>query len=307
MELRHLRYFIAVAEELSFTRAARRLHLTQPSLTRQIRNLEVELGVRLLDRNRNQVSLTEEGMTFLVDAKRIVTLSLESVQTVQKRSRGETERLNVGYQCKFNFNFLPVILVALNHVCPEITVNLFAMDPAEQFRALESRKLDVGFVGLRPPGSSKISTLLDWECIAHHRVVVVLPETHPLAKKQKIALAELQNLFFVTMSETTHPGLREWLSGLCVDAGYRPRILQDVHLESDILTFVAAGLGVSLAREQIKSFPHPGVVFRPLLKAVELDYCIAWSRDNRSKALTGFIELVKKQGPYQPVIGNRVG
>ena len=94
MELRHLRYFVAVAEELNFTRAAEKLRLAQPSLTRQIRNLEEELGVRLLDRSRNQVSLTEEGRRFLVDARRLVALSLESVKAVQRFSRGESSQLN---------------------------------------------------------------------------------------------------------------------------------------------------------------------------------------------------------------------
>src|SRR6185369_12833444 len=97
MELRHLRYFVAVAEELSFTRAAAKLRLAQPSLTRQIRNLEKEIGVALLDRGRNQVSLTEKGRRFLVDAQRLVALNLESVKSVQRFSRGETAQLNLGY------------------------------------------------------------------------------------------------------------------------------------------------------------------------------------------------------------------
>src|SRR5579862_8429683 len=110
MELRHLRYFVAVAEELSFTRAAHKLHLAQPSLTRQIHNLEEEIGVRLFDRTRNQVSLTEEGRRFLDDARRLVALSLESVKSVQRFSRGESGQLNLGYLFKFNFSLLPETL-----------------------------------------------------------------------------------------------------------------------------------------------------------------------------------------------------
>src|SRR5213075_2447397 len=107
MELRHLRYFVAVAEELNFTRAATKLHLAQPSLTRQVHNLEEELGVRLLDRTKNQVSLTEEGKSFLVDARRLLALSLESVKAVQRFGRGENAQLNLGYLFKFNFDLLP--------------------------------------------------------------------------------------------------------------------------------------------------------------------------------------------------------
>jgi DNA-binding transcriptional LysR family regulator len=295
MELRHLRYFVAVAEELNFTRAAEKLHLAQPSLTRQIHNLEEELGVRLLDRGRNQVSLTEEGRRFLVDARRLVALSLESVKAVQRFSRGESSQMNIGYLFKFNFDLLPATLTAFYQACPEIAVNLFDMPPAEQLGALEARKIDLGFVGLRPPAATKNMAMLAWECIAHHNVVVVLPARHPLAKRKKINLSELKSLFFVTMSEETHPGSRDWLSGLCQAAGFTPRVLQDVELESGIMTFVAEGLGVTLAREQIKNLPHRGVVFRPLTTAAKADYWIAWHRENHAKALSQYIEIVKKQ------------
>jgi len=295
MELRHLRYFVAVAEALNFTKAAEKLRLAQPSLTRQIHNLEDELGVRLLDRTRNQVSLTEEGRSFLVDARRLVALSLESVQAVQRFSRGESGQLNLGYLFKFNFDLLPATLATFYQARPEIAVNLFDMSPAEQLRALEARKIDLGFVGLRPPAANKNMAALSWECVAHHDVVVVLPVHHPLAKKRGIKLTDLKPLFFVAMSEQTHPGSRDWLSGLCQDAGFIPRILQDVDLESGLMTFVAEGLGVTLAREQIKNLPHPGVVFRPLLAAAKADYWMAWHRENRSKGLLQYLEIVKAQ------------
>jgi len=295
MELRHLRYFVAVAEELNFTRAAEKLRLAQPSLTRQIHNLEEELGVRLLDRSRNQVSLTEEGRSFLVDARRLVALSLESVKSVQRFSRGESDQLNIGYLFKFNFDLLPVTLASFYQTFPETSVNLFDMSPAEQLRALEARKIDLGFVGLRPATANRNTAALAWECVARHNVVVVLPESHPLAKKSKIKITDLKTLFFVAMSEQTHPGSRDWLSGICEGAGFIPRILQDVDLESGLMTFVAEGLGVTLAREQIKNLPHPGVVFRPLAIAAKADYWIAWHRESRSKALLQYIEVVKKQ------------
>ena len=295
MELRHLRYFVAVAEELNFTRAAEKLRLAQPSLTRQIRNLEEELGVRLFDRSRNQVSLTAEGRSFLVDARRLVALSLESVKAVQRFSRGESSQLNLGYLFKFNFDLLPTTLSTFYQTCPEIAVNLFDMSPAEQLRALETRKIDLGFVGLRPAATHKSMAALAWECVARHNVVVVLPAHHPLARKSRIKITDLKPLFFVAMSEETHPGSRDWLSGLCQQAGFNPRILQDVDLESGLMTFVAEGLGVTLAREQIKNLPHPRVAFRPLATAAKADYWIAWHRENRSKALGEYIEILKRQ------------
>lgn len=295
MELRHLRYFVAVAEDLNFTRAAEKLRLAQPSLTRQIHNLEDELGVRLLDRSRNQVSLTEEGRRFLGDARRVLALSVESVKSVQRLSRGESGQLNIGYLFKFNFNLLPETLATFYQSCPEIAVNLFDMSPGEQLRALEERKIDLGFVGLRPPAGSRNTAALTWERVAQHNVVVVLPEKHPLAKKSKIKLSDLKPVFFVAMSEETHPGSRNWLSELCESAGFTSRILQDVDLEAGLMTFVAEGLGVTLAREQIKNLPHPGVVFRPLATAIKADYWIAWHRENRSRALSQYVEVIKKQ------------
>jgi DNA-binding transcriptional LysR family regulator len=295
MELRHLRYFVAVAEELSFTHAAQKLRLAQPSLTRQIHNLEDELGVRLLDRSKNRVLLTEEGKSFLVDAKRLVALSVESMQSVQRFGQGKSVQLNVGYLFRFNFDLLPATLRSFYQAYPNTAVNLFDMAPAEQLRALQARKIDLGFVGVRPPASDERMSSLAWECVAHHTVVVVLPTKHPLAKKSEIKITDLKSVFFVAMSEETHPGSRQWLSGLCKKAGFTPRILQDVELESGLMTFVEEGLGVTLAREPIKNLPHPGVVFRPLEKAAKAEYWVAWHGENQSEVLLHYLELVKKE------------
>jgi DNA-binding transcriptional LysR family regulator len=290
MELRHLRYFVAVAEELNFTKAAAKLRLAQPSLTRQIHNLEEEIGVRLLNRSKSQVTLTEEGRSFLVDARRILTLSNESVQAVQRLSRGETGQLNIAYLSNFDFELLPETLAAFRQTFPHVALNLFDMTPAEQIRALESRKIDLGFVGLRPPSTSGS---LQWESIARPRTVVVLPTKHHLAKKRQVTLGDLETKFFVGMSEKTHPGFRDWLNATCRQAGFTPRVLQDAELEPALMTFVAEGLGVTLARDHIKKLPHPGVAFRPLAPPVQNDYGIAWNRNNDSRALQQYIAIVK--------------
>jgi DNA-binding transcriptional LysR family regulator len=289
MELRHLRYFVAVAESLNFTKAAASLHLAQPSLTRQIHNLEEEIGVRLLNRAKGQVALTEEGRSFLADAKRILALATESVLSVQRLSRGEMGQLNIAYLSNFDFELLPETLATFRRSFPHIALNLFDMTPAEQFRALEERKIDLGFIGLRPPTAGS----LQWESIARHRTVVVLPAQHPLTRKRQVKLRELETMFFVGMSERTHPGFRHWLNGTCEQAGFTPRILQDAEVETALMTFVAEGLGVTLAREHIKRLPHPGVAFRPLTPPTKIDYCIAWNRNNDSRALQQYIEIVK--------------
>jgi DNA-binding transcriptional LysR family regulator len=290
MELRHLRYFVAVAENLSFTKAAAKLHLAQPSLTRQIHKLEEELGVRLLNRSKTHVALTPEGRSFLTDAGRILILATESIQAVQRLSRGETGELNLAYLPNFDFELLPETLRAFRQAFPHIALNLFDMSPAEQLRALEARKIDLGFVGLPPPSTA---SALHWECIARHRTVVVLPERHRLARKRQISLAELETMFFVGMSEKTHPGFRDWLNRTCQQVGFAPRVLQEAELEAALMTFIAEGLGVTLAREHIKKLPHPGVTFRPVTPPVISEYCIAWNRTNDQRALHQYIEIVK--------------
>jgi DNA-binding transcriptional LysR family regulator len=294
MELRHLRYFVAVAENLNFTKAAAKLHLAQPSLTRQIHNLEEEIGVRLLNRTKSHVTLTEEGRTFLVDARRILALATESIQAVQRLSRGETGQLNIAYSSNFNFDLLPDTLGAFRRAFPHIALNLFDMTPAEQFRALEARKIDLGFVGLRSPAAPRD---LQWESIARHTTVVLLPLKHPLARKRHVSLGDLKTMFFVGMSEKTNPGYRDWLSETCEPAGFAPRILQEAELEPALMTFVADGLGVALAREHLKKLPHPGVAFRPLAPPVKSEYCIAWNRGNDSNALQQYVQIVKSLAP----------
>jgi DNA-binding transcriptional LysR family regulator len=290
MELRHLRYFVAVADTLNFTKAAAALHLAQPSLTRQIQNLEEEIGVRLLDRSKKHVALTEEGRAFLVDAQRLLALATESIQSVQRLSRGETGQLNIGYLSNFNFDLLPRTLAAFRQDHPHVALNLFDMTPAEQFRALEARKIDLGFVGLRFPSASDA---LQWECLARHKTVVALPIKHPLARQRSVNLRDLKGMFFVGMSEKTHPGFRDWLAQTCQPAGFTPKILQDAELEPGLMRFVAEGLGVTLAREQIKNIPHSGVVFRPLAPPVKAEYWIARNRDNASSALRDYVQIVK--------------
>ena len=291
MELRHLRHFVAVADALNFTKAAEELHLAQPSLTRQIHNLEDEIGVRLFDRAKNKVTLTAEGRAFLGDAKRLLAQAAESVNSVQRLSHGQTGTLNFGYLLNFNFECIPASLAAFRVACPHIAVNLFDMSPAEQLLALEARTIDLGFIGARPPRTSKD---LQWECITKHEIVVALPARHPMAKQQSIRLAALKGQFFIGMSERSHPGFREWLIAVCQPGGFIPRIIQEPTLESARMQVVGEGLGITLARRQIQKLPHPGVVFRALVPAVYANQWITWNSNDDSAPLRLYVEIVRK-------------
>jgi DNA-binding transcriptional LysR family regulator len=291
MELRHLRYFVAVAEELSFTKAAKNLRLAQPSLTRQVRNLEDEIGVRLLDRANNRVALTEEGRRFLFDSKKLLAMCAESVAAVQRMNHGETSQLNIGYVANIHYGLLPATLGAFRKLCPRVALNLFDMTSAEQFQALDGRKIDLGFVGLRPAVSNH--ELLS-EGVAYDTMLVALPERHPLAEKPKLKLADLAPQFFIGMSAKTHPGAREWLIETCQNAGFAGKILQEADVEPTAIRFVADGLGVAFMPEQITGLPHDGVVFRPLSPPLLRESTIAWRADNPSKPLKDYIQIVKE-------------
>jgi DNA-binding transcriptional LysR family regulator len=291
MELRHLRYFVAVAEALSFTKAAEKLRLAQPSLTRQVRNLEDEIGVQLLDRSNNRVVLTEAGRLFLFDSKKLLAMSGESVAAAQRMSRGESSSLNIGYVANIHYGLLPATLGAFRKLCPNVALNLFDMTSAEQFLALDGRKIDLGFVGIAPARSGH--SLLS-ECVAHDVMLLALPAKHPLAKKPKIRFADLAQQFFIGMADKTHPGAREWLAETCLGAGFKGRILQEADGEPTVIQFVADGLGVALLPEQITGLPHDGVVFRPLAPLLLRESTIAWRVDNSSKSLKDYIQIVKE-------------
>ncbi|HZR78809.1 MAG TPA: LysR substrate-binding domain-containing protein [Chthoniobacterales bacterium] len=291
MELRHLRYFVAVAEALSFTKAAAKLHTAQPSLSRQIKDLEEEVGVRLLHRTKQRVALTEEGRSFLIDAKRVLSLAAETVESVRRLHSGETRALNVGYVSNLFYDLLPKTLASLHQSFPTVSVNLFDLSCGEQFRALEDGKLDLGFVGLHEPIARRG---LEFRTIASYKTVVALPENNPSAGKTMIELKSLAPMFFIGMSESSYPGYRDWLIKTCQRADFTPKILQDVDLERTMIQAVAAGLGVALVPEQLKKLAHEKVVFRPLTPTVATEGCVAWRSENPSTALQPYVRIVEQ-------------
>ena len=293
MELRHLRYFVSVAEALSFTKAAAKLHTAQPSLTRQIKNLEEELGVRLLNRTKQQVTLTDEGRSFLVDAKRLLALAAETIESVRRLHSGEVCALNIGYVSNLFHDLLPRTLTTFQQSFPAISVNLFDLSCGDQFHALEDGKLDLGFVGLHQPIARRG---LEFRSIASYKTVVALPEDNPLVGKATVELKALEPMFFIGMSEASYPGYRDWLVSNCQRAGFAPKVLQDVELERTMIHAVGSGLGVALVPDQLKNLEHNNVVFRPLEPSVVTEGCVAWRHENSSAALKAYVEIVEKIG-----------
>jgi DNA-binding transcriptional LysR family regulator len=291
MELRHLHYFVAVAEALSFTKAAKFLNLAQPSLTRQIKDLEAEIGVRLINRSGKRISLTHEGEYFLRDTKTLLAESARSVQAVQRLSRGEAGQLSIGYVANIHQNLLPLTLAAFRKTYPRISLNLFDMTPAEQYKALEEGSIDLGFVGYQPRSNAAD---LQSSRVSQDLVVVAVATGSPISSQIEIDLEELESLFFVGMSEKSYPGFNEWLIDLCRQSGFTPRILQDVEREPGAISFVAAGLGVALLSEQIKRLPHDGVTFVPVRQHLTVDSWAVWKGGNPSDCLKHYIQIVRE-------------
>jgi len=267
MELRHLRYFVGVAEALSFTKAAEKLHTAQPSLSRQVKDLEEELGVRLLNRTKQLVTLTDEGRSFLADAKRLLALAAETVESVRRLHSGEVRALNIGYVSNLFYDLLPRTLVSFRQLFPT--------------------------VGLHEPIARRG---LEFRTIASYKTVAALPKDNPLAGKTTVALKALAPMFFIGMSEASYPYYHEWLSKTCHRAGFTPKVLQDVDLERTMIHAISAGLGVALVPEQLKKLPHKNVVFRPVMPAVATEACVAWKGENPSAPLKAYVEIVERVG-----------
>ena len=292
MELRHLRYFVAVGEALSFTKAAEKLHLAQPSLTRQVKDLEAEIGVRLLNRNKRKVSLTPEGRSFLSDARRVLAHSADIVESVQRLHRRETAALNIGYVANFFPAHLPTSLAAFQRKFPMVSVNLFDMSYGDQFRALEEGRIDLGFVKIPPSLESRD---LQFQSLGSDKIIVALREGDRLEQNGVIRLKDLASMFFIGMSEKSYPGYRDWLTETCRQAGFAPKVLQDVEIERIVLQAVGTGLGVALLPEQVEKLRHENVVFRPLTPTVRTPSCIAWKKENTSSVLKAYIEALKER------------
>jgi len=291
MELRHLRYFVAVADELSFTKGAEKLRIAQPSLTRQIRDLEEELGVRLLNRTKKKVALTREGVFFLEHSKRLLGLSLEMVQSVHELDRDISHTVNIGYVSNPFHGMLPASLSALEKDFPDISINLFIMPAADQINAVKEGKLDLGFIGLLEPAKDHE---LEFLLVASYPAVVLLPRNNSNSKRGAIELKQLVRTFLIGLSEEMYPGYSRWLTSTCERVGVRPKILQLFDSDSGLIQAVRSGLGIALLPEQIKDVPHDNIVIRSVKPSVLFPSTIVWKKDNPSSALKSYIQTIRK-------------
>jgi len=299
MELRHLKTFIAVSEDLSFRRAAERLHVTQPALSVQVRDLERAIGVRLLERDTHRVALTPAGRRFLEDGRQLLRDLEDSVRNTQRIGRGEAGQLSIGFVPSLGHGLMPGILKTFRQSYPDLDLRLSEADTSQQITALLEHRLDLGFIGL---GLSGRTSDLELELVLEEKLVAAVPSGSSITRRsgrssKTLPLKALAGENFVLSARQNAPIYNPWILALCQQAGFQPRALREIGQPITVLNYVAAGMGVSVLPAQFSRMSTVGVDFMPLHKSVaKYRYYAAWSPGNPHPAIANFVAVARREG-----------
>jgi DNA-binding transcriptional LysR family regulator len=259
LELRHLRYFIAVATELHFGRAAEKLHIAQPPLSHQIRQLETELEFELFTRTKRSVVLTPAGQAFLLQVNQIFQQLEQAIEIGRKTSRGELGHISIGFVGSATYNILPVMLQQFRDRYPEVQIELHELTTDRQLIWLREGKIDVGL--MRPP---IVEPDVTSEIVFEESLVIALPTHHPLANLDSIDLRLLAREPFILFPRQLAPGLYDPIVAICQAAGFSPVVVQECIQMQTTISLVSANLGVSIVPESIQQVQRSGVVYKPI-------------------------------------------
>ena len=288
MELRHLRDFISVADELSFTAAAARLRTAQPSLSQQIRDLERELGTALFSRSSRRVELTAAGAAFLRHARAILAQTAQAAEEARAIGLGRLGTLDIGLTGSVLLGPLGALISAFSVRFPQVDVRLHEMPPQEQQIALHAQRTDVSFLR-RPIEDPDLISELAWR----ESVGVALPQDHALAAAGRpIPLSSLRDESHVFL-RLRDLRFAQYLRDCCIEAGFAPRISQQVVESQSLTSLVAAGLGVALVPDSLRNLSRPGVVYKALKRPAPAADVRMLYRPDRSAVLEQFIELAR--------------
>jgi DNA-binding transcriptional LysR family regulator len=294
MNDRQLRYFIAVAEELSFSRAAWRLNVSQPPLSMQIKALEQELGAALLTRTRRSVALTQAGRLFLENARKAVMQMDYAGELVRQAGRGEAGVLRIGFTGSVPMlDIFARIMRAFRNSYPKVRVELRHLSTGSQFKAFDEDQLDVGI--LRPSLHLKSRPGIELHELWKDRLMAFCPEGHRLSHtKQPLDISEFASEDFVTVSRHIGCGVHDQTMALCAAAGFAPRVVQEGGELSTVLGLVAAGIGVSILPECYTRIGLPGVMSRPLMSpGTESRFLLAVRLRHTSKVPARFLDVAQ--------------
>ena len=287
MELRHLKYFTAVAEELHFGRAAKRLHIAQPPLSQQIKKLEEELGVKLFERTRRKVELTPVGRLFLEEARLTLTQAERAKRIAIEAEHGVRGSLRVGFVTSSSYSILPIVIRRFRQQNPLIDLELKEMIPSSQIKALENAEIDAGI--LRPPVDNSYLVL---DTVLQEPLVAALPTGHPKAAQKSIALKTLAEDAFVMFPRHHGPGMNDAIMHACREAGFMPNIVYEPNEMQTILAYVAGGLGIGLVPQSLSSFHQGAIAYRPLSgRSIRLELSLIKRANDSNAALLKFHKL----------------
>ena len=295
MELRHLRYFVAVAEEMHFGRAAERLHIAQPPLSRQIKDLEREIGTPLFERVPRGVELTPAGQAFLPEARLTLAQAERAQRTAQRAALGETGRLRVGFvEAATHSGILPDVLGFFRVHLPAIGLSLFELDPLRQAEAFRDGRIDLGIL----QGSMiESATWLREESIYAEPIVLAVPGDHRLAGRSRFTLASLADESFVMFPRQTDPTLFDEIVARCRKAGFSPRVVQEANGWHTLASLVSAGVGIGFVPTSLTAFQQHGVVYRTVPDlSVQMMLSAVWRAEERSPVRERFVMALRAEG-----------
>jgi DNA-binding transcriptional LysR family regulator len=286
--IRELECFVAVAEELSFTRAAKRLHLAQPPLSRHIQALESRLGTRLFDRSTRGVSITAAGRAFLQDTRSGLTQLQRAGASAKRAARGETGRLEIGFTSAVYSPELVQIFRSFRKKYPQVQMILHDDLPSDQLRWVAEGRIDGGFVGTAPQKGNAELSFIPWH---KEPLLLFVPPDHHLAKSRQVSFRRLREESFVAIASEASPAFSAQFHQLCRSAGFRPRIIQEAERAQAVAVMVAAGAGIAVLPAALTRVVGDALVALKLTeKAASLSHMFAHRKGDPSGPLGDFLK-----------------
>lgn len=291
MELRRLKYFAAVAEELNFTRAAERLNIAQPPLSQQIHQLETELGVQLFKRTKRQVELTATGKIFLKNVYKIFDDIEKAYDIAQRTHRGEIGIITVGFTGTATFDILPNLIRAYRRSFPLVDLTVHQLNTTDQVHSLLKGEVNVGIL-CAPIENPELNSMV----VQQEPFIIAIPENHRLvSKSDPIEVQELSTDLFIMTPRKAGQIYYDTIINICHNAGFSPNVAQETYELHTSISLVAAGIGVALVPYSFQNFQLKGVVYRQLKNSVStLKTALAWRKDETSPLVHRFIGLAKE-------------